>query len=69
MSLLLLLGVWVLALALMCAGVRALIAWRRRSRKAFDDVASHLYVESRLEQLTMQTLAAMRDATRRTGKP
>lgn len=67
MSLLLLLGVWVLALTLTCAGVWALIAWRR-SHKTFDDVASRLYVESRLEQLTMQTLAAMRDAARRTGK-
>lgn len=68
MSLLLLLGVGVLALALTCAGVWALIAWRR-SHKAFNDVASRIYVESRLEQLTMQTLAAMRDAARRTGKP
>lgn len=68
MSLLLLLGVGVLALALICAGVWALIAWRR-SRKTFDDVASRIYIESRLEQLTLQTLAAMRDATRRTGKP
>jgi hypothetical protein len=67
-SLLLLLGVGVLALALICAGVWALIAWRR-SRKTFDDVASRIYIESRLEQLTLQTLAAMRDATRRTGKP
>jgi hypothetical protein len=52
----------------MCVGVWALIAGRR-SRKTFDDVASRLYVESRLEQLTMQTLAAMRDAARRKGKP
>lgn len=60
------LGIAVLALVLSCAGVWALVAWRR-SRHAFDELAERLYVDSRLEHLTTQTLAAMRDAVRRSG--
>ena len=61
------LGIAVLALALSGAGVWALIAWRA-SRRSFDVLAEHLYADSRLEQLTAQTLAAMREAARRTGR-
>lgn len=61
------LGIAVLALVLSGAGVWALVAWRK-SRQAFSDLAERLYVDSRLEQLTAQTLAAMRDAARRSGR-
>jgi len=60
------LGIAVLALVLSGAGVWALVAWRR-SRRYFDELAERLFVDSRLEQLTTQTLAAMRDAVRRAG--
>ena len=60
------LGVAVLALVLSGAGVWALIAWRQ-SRSRFDVLAERLYADSRLDQLTAQTLAAMREAARRSG--
>ena len=60
------LAVAVVALVLSSTGVWALVAWRR-SRHAFDELAERLYVDSRLEHLTTQTLAAMRDAVRRSG--
>lgn len=60
------LGIALLALALSSAGVWALVAWRK-SRHTLDELAERLYVDSRLEQLTVQTLAAMRDAARRGG--
>lgn len=56
----------VLALAFSGAGVWALMAWRQ-NRRTFDVLAEYLYVDSRLEALTAQTLAAMRDAVRRGG--
>ena len=61
------LGIAILALALSGASVWALIAWRT-SRRSFDVLAERLYADSRLEQLTAQTLAAMREAARRTGR-
>lgn len=54
----------VLALALSGAGVWALVAWRQ-NRSRLDVLAERLYVDSRLEQLTTQALAAMREAARR----
>lgn len=66
MTALMALGIAVLALVLSGAGVWALIAWRK-NRQVFDELAERLYVDSRLEQLTVQTLAAMRDAVRRGG--
>jgi hypothetical protein len=53
-----------LALALSGAGVWAAIAWRQ-DRSRLDALAERLYVDSRLEQLTSQALAAMREAARR----
>ncbi len=64
MTALMALGIAILALVVSGAGVWALVAWRK-SRQVFDELAEHLYVDSRLEQLTAQTLAAMRDAVRR----
>ena len=61
------LGIAVLALVLSGAGVWVLVA-RRKSRRVFDELAEQLYVDSRLEQLTAQTLSAMRDAVRRRGQ-
>jgi hypothetical protein len=66
MTALAVLGIAVLALMLSAAGVWALVAWRR-SRHVFDELAERLYVDSRLEQFTTQTLAAMRKAVRRSG--
>jgi hypothetical protein len=60
------LGFAVLALALSGAGVWALFAWRQ-NRRAFDALAERLFVDGRIEALTTQTLAAMRDAVRRSG--
>ena len=67
MTALVALGIALLALALSGAGVWALIAWRS-SRRRFDILAERLYADSRLEQLTAQTLTAMRDAARRSGR-
>ena len=54
------------AVALVCLGVGLFLifAWRRYAR-SFDVVADRLFIDSRLEQLTAQTLAAMREAARR----
>ena len=54
------------AVALVCLGVglSLIFAWRRYAR-SFDVVADRLFIDSRLEQLTAQTLAAMREAARR----
>ena len=57
------LGIAALALVLSSAGVWALIAWRQ-NQQALGDLAERLNVDSRLEQLTAQTLAAMREAAR-----
>jgi hypothetical protein len=56
----------VLALALSGAGVGGAIAWRRTHRR-FDALAEQLYVDSRLEQLTVDTLLAMRRAVGQAG--
>ena len=66
MTALVALGIAVLALVLSGTGVWAVVAWRR-SRQVFDELAERLYTDSRLEQLTVQTLAAMREAVRRGG--
>lgn len=66
MTALVALGIAVLALALSGAGVWALLAWRQY-RRTFDVFAEHLAVDTRLEQLTAQTLSAMREAARRAG--
>ena len=66
MTALVALGVAVLALALSVAGVWALLTWRRY-RRTFDIFAERLAVDTRLEQLTAQTLSAMREAARRAG--
>lgn len=58
------LGIASLALVVSGAGVWALLTWRR-SRQALGDLVERLNVDSRLEQLTVQTLAAMREAARR----
>ena len=64
MTALVALGIAVLALALSSAGVWALLTWRMY-RRTFDIFAERLAVDTRLEQLTAQTLSAMREATRR----
>ena len=66
MTALVALSVAILALVISCAAVLALIAWQR-SRHAINSLAEYLSVDSRLEQLTVQTLAAMREAARREG--
>jgi hypothetical protein len=57
------LGVAVLALAISGA-----VAWglavRRHARRASDVLAQRLNAESRIAELTAQTLAAMREAVR-----
>jgi hypothetical protein len=60
------LGVAVLALAISSAGVWALLAWRQ-NRRALATLTERLAVDSRIEALTVQTLASMRDAVRRAG--
>ncbi|WP_235347805.1 hypothetical protein [Acidithrix ferrooxidans] len=42
------------------------MAWRQY-RRTFDIFAERLSVDTRLEQLTAQTLSAMREAARRAG--
>ncbi|MGC8465815.1 MAG: hypothetical protein ACP5O0_07770 [Acidimicrobiales bacterium] len=66
MTALVALGIAVLALALSCAGVWALLAWRQY-RRTFDIFAERMAVDTRLEQLTTQALSAMREAARRAG--
>lgn len=61
------LGMAAVVLALLGAGCWMAIAWRRYAR-SFDVVAERLFIESRLEQLTAHTLAAMREAVRRDGR-
>lgn len=60
------LGVAVLALVLSGAGILALIVWRE-NRNRVNGLAERLLVDARMEQLTSQTLAAMRDAARGRG--
>ena len=66
MTALVALGIAVLALALLGAGVWALLTWRMY-RRTFDIFAERLSTDTRLEQLTLQTLSAMREAARRAG--
>lgn len=58
------LGIAVLALALSAAVAWMVLAWRQE-RKAAEALALRLQAEGRIEELTAQTLAAMRDAARR----
>jgi hypothetical protein len=58
------LGIAVLALALSAAVAWVVLAWLR-DRKAGEVLALRLQADSRIEELTAQTLAAMRDAVRR----
>ncbi len=64
MTALIALGIALVALALSGAGVWALLAWRQY-RRTFDVFAERLAVDTRLEQLTVQALSAMREAARR----
>ncbi|MFL6099496.1 MAG: hypothetical protein ACJ71T_06040 [Actinomycetales bacterium] len=68
MTALLALVIAVLALGLSAIGVWAWVGWRQ-GRGALDVLAERLYVDSRLEALTAQTLSAMREAARRAGGP
>lgn len=68
MAALIALGIAVLALVLFSAGVWAVTAWRRERRSA-DLLAARLQAEGRIETLTVQTLAAMREAARRYRRP
>lgn len=45
-------------------GLWALVAWQR-SRQIYDLLAERLSVDARMEQLTTQTLAAIREMARR----
>ncbi len=58
------LGIAVMALALSAAAAWVVLAWWRE-RKAGEVLALRLQAEGRIEELTAQTLAAMRDAARR----
>ena len=68
MAALIALGIAVLALIVSCAGAWAVAAWRRDRRSA-DGLAARLQADSRIEELTAQTLAAMREAARRYRRP
>ena len=62
-------GVVMLCLAITLAviaigGLWALVAWQR-SRQIYDVLAERLSVDARTEQLTTQTLAAIREMARR----
>lgn len=58
----------VLALVLSSAGVWALAAWRRDQRSDHG-LAARLQAERRIEELTAQTLGAMREAARHYRRP
>lgn len=68
MAALIALGIAVLALVLSGAVAWAVAAWRRERRSA-DMLAAQLQAEGRIEELTAQTLAAMREAARRYRRP
>ena len=57
-------GVAAVILTLLSVGCWIALAWRRCTR-SFDVVAERLFIDIRLEQLTAQTLAAMREVARR----
>jgi hypothetical protein len=58
----------VLALVISVAGVWAVAVWRRGDGSA-RSLAARLQADSRIEELTAQTLAAMREAARRYRRP
>lgn len=62
------LGIAVLALVLSAVCVWTVMAWRRDRRSA-DTFAAQLQADSRIEELTAQTLAAMRETARRYRRP
>lgn len=62
------LGIAVIALLLSGACVWAISAWRR-DRHSADGLAARLQADSRIDELTAQTLAAMREAARRYLRP
>lgn len=68
MAALIALGIAVLALVLSGAAAWAVAAWRRERRSA-GLLAARLQADSRIEELTAQTLAAMREAARRYRRP
>jgi hypothetical protein len=68
MAALIALGIAVLALAVSGAGAWAVAVWRRERRSA-DVLAARLQAEGRIEELTAQTLAAMREVARRYRRP
>lgn len=53
----------ILALVLLSFGVVATLAWHK-SRRQYRALAERIDVDTRLEYLTTQTFAAMRDAVR-----
>lgn len=63
-----LIAVGIAVLALSGAGIWAMTAWRRE-RRSVDVLAARLQAEGRIEELTVQTLAAMREAARRCRRP
>ena len=68
MAALVALGIAVLALVLFGTVVWAVASWRRERRSGYM-LAARLQAEGRIEELTAQTLAAMREAARRYRRP
>lgn len=56
----------IFTLILLGAGAWLLISWRQY-RRSFHMLAERLSFDARLEQLTTQTLSAVREAARRGG--
>lgn len=56
----------ILTLILLGTSAWLLISWRQY-RRSFHILAERLSIDARLEQLTTQTLSAMREAARRGG--
>jgi hypothetical protein len=65
-SLVLALIIAIAVLALVTAGIGVWTALRG-TQPRYDPLAQRLYVDSRLEEMTAATLAAMREAARRAG--
>ncbi len=57
------LAIIVLAVLLLVVGAVAVMAWQS-SRRGYEELAERINVDARLEFLTTQTLASMRDAVR-----
>lgn len=68
MAALIALGIAVLALVLFGTVAWAVASWQRE-RRSGDLLAARLQAEGRIEELTAQTLAAMREAARRYRRP